>query len=140
MKKIICLFGMAIFGIAAIHAAPPVAVVEYFIGEWQGSAGEYDINIVLMHSNTCIITVKTEQDGREVTEDANGTWSCDEDIIRINGSFPHSKIKGFTRINWRSVYTFNNSDNSAFNMLVTPPGGSTQTRISFEKVMRWINE
>ena len=143
MKKIISLFGMAVFGITAGItagiAALSAADSDVFIGEWQGSAGEYDINIMFMYSNMCVITVKSVQDGREVSEETNGTWSCDDNIIRINGSFPNAKIRGLSRINWTSVYSFNNNDKSAFSLLVTPPGGSRLTRVSFERIMRWID-
>jgi TolB-like protein len=107
-----------------------------FIGEWSGGLEGYDFNIVLLHSNMCIISVKSTQGGITITEETNGTWSFDENTIRINGNFVNSRINGLGRINWTSIYTFTNSDNSSFNMMITPPGGSRQTRISFARIFR----
>ena len=108
-----------------------------FIGEWEVVIGNYNFNIVFMYSNICIITAKVVQDGREIVEDVNGTWSFDDNIIRINGIFRNSKIRNLNLINWVSVYTFTNSNNSAFNMLVIPPGSSNQVRVSFARTIKW---
>ena len=132
MKRPIILLYITILGVA-LHAASAVPE-NRFIGEWEGSIEGYHFNIVFMYDNMCNITVKTVQDGAEITVDTEGTWSCDEDIIRINGNFPKSKIKNLNRINWTSVYIFLNNDQSAFNMNITLPGAGKQTRISFAKI------
>jgi hypothetical protein len=127
MKKIIVLFYIVIFS-TVLFAVP----VEYlFIGEWEGSIDNFDLTIVLLHSNACFIKVRTTQGGIEVIEETNGTWSFDDNIIRIFGNFSNSKIRDLERINWISSYTFANNDNSAFNILIIPPGGSSLTRVSF---------
>ena len=103
-----------------------------FAGEWEGGIDGYDFNIVFLNSNQCIVKVIAVQAGGiEITEETNGTWSADENIIRINASFSNSRIRGLRRINWSSVYTFTNAENSAFNMMITPPNGNRQVRISF---------
>lgn len=138
MKRAIILLCVAAFG-AAVHATPAVPE-NRFIGEWEGSIEGYDFNIVFMYSNTCIITVKAVRNGEEITEDTNGTWSCDENVVRINGSFPNSKIPNLNRISWTSAYVFTNSSNSAFNILVIPPGAGTRIRISFARINKWVDE
>jgi hypothetical protein len=140
MKRSICLFSLAFLLAAALTASPPSAESGVFIGEWQGGAGDYEFNIVFMYDNTCIITVTTEQNGREIKQDAYGSWSCDKDIIRINGTFSNPEIKGLKKISWKSVYTFNNGEKSAFSILVAPPDSKTLARITFERIMRWIDE
>jgi len=104
-----------------------------FAGEWEGSIDGYDFNIVFLNSNQCRITITaTQPDGSEITAEVNGTWSADENIIRINATVPSSAgIRGLRRINWSSVYTFTNAENSAFNMMITPPNSNRQVRISF---------
>jgi hypothetical protein len=103
-----------------------------FIGEWESSIENYRYNIVLMHSNICIITVKTIRNNREVVEDTYGTWSFDDNIIRISGVFLDSKTND---INWISVYQF--TSDTSFNMLVLPASESkSMVRVSFSRISR----
>jgi hypothetical protein len=121
-----------------LHAAPPIAFRENpFIGEWAASIEKYDYNIVFMLSNMCIITVKTIQDDREIIEEVNGTWSYDDDRIRINANFPRSKIRDLSRIEWVSVYSFNNNDGTAFNMNIPLPENNNPVRVSFSRIIKW---
>jgi len=102
-----------------------------FTGEWEGFVDDYEFNILFLYSNMCIITITVMQNGREIREETNGTWSYDDNVIRVSGNFANSKISNLRRVNWTSVYTFSNNDNSAFNMLLTLPGDTIQKRISF---------
>jgi TolB-like protein len=115
-----------------------IPLENFFIGEWAASSGGFSYNIVLMHSNMCIITVKTVQNGREIEADANGTWSYDKDFLRINGNFSNSGIKGLTGINWSSLYRFNNTDNSSFNIMIpSPVNNKESTRVNFARIIKW---
>jgi len=89
-----------------------------------------------MNANVCMITARTAQNGVEIVEETKGTWSYDANIIRINANFTNSKIRYLGRINWSGVYTFNNNDNSSFNMQITPPGGTAPVRASFARTDR----
>ncbi|MDR2158572.1 MAG: hypothetical protein LBP23_00725 [Treponema sp.] len=123
-------------GFAAEFAAK-LPQPNIFAGEWEAYVDNAAYTVLFMHSNMCIITVKALQDGTEIVEDCNGTWSFDDHIIRINGVFRNSKIRGLGGINWTSVYTFNNSGNSSFNMLITPHGASAPVRASFARIIQW---
>jgi hypothetical protein len=130
MKKTIILLCMVVLGMA-VFAAP---AENPFIGEWHGSVEGYDFIILLMHSNMCIITVTTIYDDSELTEEAEGTWSYDNNIIRVNAAFRNSKIPGINRLSWISTYNFLSNDNTTFSILITPPGGGRQTRVIFSRV------
>jgi TolB-like protein len=108
-----------------------------FTGEWEAYIDNVTYNILFMYSNMCIITVKALREGKEIIEDTNGTWSFDDDIIRINGNFTNSEIPGLGRINWTSVYTFTNNDQSSFNMLISPHGTANPVRVSFARIIKW---
>jgi TolB-like protein len=123
-------------GFAAEFAAK-LPQPNVFAGEWESSVGGVTYNLLFMRSNMCIITVKALHDGKEITEDTNGTWSFDDNIIRINGVFRNSKLPGLGAINWTSVYAFNNSGNSSFNILITPLGAADQVRANFARIIRW---
>jgi TolB-like protein len=105
-----------------------------FIGSWDVTGiDNYSFNIVFMNSNTCLVTASSPQNGVEIVEETRGSWSYDNNILRVNANFPNSKIRYLGRINWSGVYTFNNSDNSSFNMQVIPPGGTAPVRASFNR-------
>ena len=138
MKKSILLLGILVLGMTLSAQAE----TNPFIGEWEGGVPGWNFTIVFMYNNMCIITVKTVQDGREIAEEADGYWTYDENfyggtLIRINGNFPNSRIRGLSRINWRSVYTFSNAGDTAFSMLITPPNGNAQTQISFARIFSY---
>jgi hypothetical protein len=135
MKKIIAVLISIIFSVTL--SASPVAQVNPFLGEWEAHEAGLDFNIVFMHSNRSIITVRTLQDGVEIVEETYGTWSFDENIIRVSGSFSNSRIQGLNRINWVSVYRFLNLDNSAFRINGTLPNNE-RTQLTFTRIEAWI--
>ena len=128
-RNIISFFFFLLFA-SLLHAAPTVSE-NPFIGEWESFVDDYEFNILFLHSNMCIITITLVQNGKEIREETNGTWSYDGNVIKVNGNFSNSQIPNLHRLNWTSVYTFSNNDNSAFNMLLTLPGSNTLKRISF---------
>ena len=107
-----------------------------FIGEWEVVVENYNFYIVFMSSNVCSITARAAHNGMEITEETKGTWSYDDNTIRINANFPNSKIRNLGRISWSGIYAFNNNDNSAFNMNITPPEGSAPVRASFARIVK----
>ena len=127
MKRSICLLFIIILT-TLLYASPPV---NPFIGTWEGSIEGFDFNIVFMYDNMCIITVKVVQDGREITEETNGTYSYDDIYIRINGTFNNSRIQGLGRINWYWPYAFVNNNNTTFRMRIIPPGSNSRTLVTF---------
>ncbi|MDR1507577.1 MAG: caspase family protein [Treponema sp.] len=105
----------------------PVPSNTVFGGTWNGTVaytdgkGNYrDIyNIVLFDDSTAIITVRTQQNGGEIQQDADGYWSYDDTFFRIEGDFLNPAISRLGSIRWTSVYTLD-SNNRRLALLVNP--------------------
>lgn len=83
----------------------------------------------------CSVKVTTyNAAGVELSQTANGTYSHGKDFFRLSVNFRGSTIENLKKLDWKSVYTFNDNK-SSFNILV-PADGTTNanTRITFVKV------
>ena len=116
-----------------------IPVPDYFAGTWQTSVStenaDYDYEITLQKNGKCSVKVTTYNlAGNEVSQTANGTYSHDKDFFRLNVNFRGSTIENLKKLDWKSVYTFNDNK-SSFNILV-PADGTTNanTRITLVKV------
>ena len=112
---------------------------DYFVGTWQTSVStenaDYDYEITLQENGKCSVIVTTYNlAGNEVSQTANGTYSHDKDFFKLNVNFRGSTIENLKKLDWKSVYTFNDNK-SSFNILV-PADGTTNanTRITLVKV------
>ena len=112
---------------------------DYFVGTWQTSVStenaDYDYEITLQENGKCIVKVTTyNAAGKEVSQTANGIYSHDKDFFRLNVNFRGSTIENLKKLDWKSVYTFNDNK-SSFNILV-PVDGTTNanTRITLVKI------
>jgi hypothetical protein len=73
--------------------------------------------------------------GNAVTQTAGGTYSNDKDFFRLKVNFRQATIENLRKLDWRSVYVFND-DKSSFNILV-PADNTSKTadsRITLVKV------
>ena len=116
-----------------------IPVPDYFVGTWQTSVStenaDYDYEITLQENGKCSVIVTTYNlAGNEVSQTANGTYSHDKDFFRLNVNFRGSTIENLKKLDWKSVYTFNDNK-SSFNILV-PVDGTTNanTRITLVKI------
>lgn len=89
-----------------------------FVGEWEANINNNKITLELLNENFCYITIKTYINRKEIVETTQGTYSFDENIIRLNGTFFNSKIQNINSINWISLYQFNNIQKSSFSILI----------------------
>jgi len=115
----------------------PLPLVSIFSGKWStdilhnGIIDNYVITFI--GSNHCNIKVTSLINGREVSEDVNGTFLYDNDILRISAIIRNSKIPHINEIQWASVISIG-TGNNLFNMLVNPSSTSNkQVRATFIK-------
>ena len=124
----------------AADCVAKIPVPDYFAGTWETSlstdTADYEYQIVLQANGKCSVTVKTyNAAGNEVAQTANGTYSHDKDFFRLKVNFRPATIENLRKLDWRSVYVFND-DKSSFNILV-PADNSSKTadsRITLVKV------
>jgi hypothetical protein len=109
-----------------------------FTGTWTSDIlhdGIIDTyTITFTGANRCTVRVTSMVNGWEITEQRQGTYSYNDDILRITAVFRNSKIPHISSIQWLSVISIDGG-NTSFNMLAKPTSTSTQqVRVSFVKV------
>jgi hypothetical protein len=128
MKRTTLIFCITFLGFTALHAAPPdgerltgiwVATIEY-----NRSIDTYKISLAA--DGRC--TVKVSNDSAE--QETAGNWSWDGSLFRLNAAFRNAKIPYLGNIQWTSVLTLAEGDNS-FNILGKPAADGPQTRFTF---------
>jgi TolB-like protein len=108
-----------------------------FTGAWTSDIlhdGIIDTyTITFTGANRCTVRVTSLVNRREITEEGQGTYSYNDDILRITAVFRNSKIPHISSIQWSSVISIDGG-NTSFNMLAKPTSTSTQqVRVSFVK-------
>jgi hypothetical protein len=104
---------------------PPSNTV--FGGTWNGTVAYSDgnrnyrdiYNIVLFEDSTAIITFRTQENGVEIQQDADGYWSYDDTFFRLEGDFLNPVLTRLESVKWASVYTLDNN-NRRLVLLVNP--------------------
>jgi len=100
---------------------PEKETSDFFVGAWRGSTeynGSYDTyELALSANGRC--TVKLFNDNAE--QEATGNWSYDSrtKMIKINAVFRNAKISYRRAIDWVSLVSFAD-DNNSFNILEKP--------------------
>ena len=125
----------------AADCVAKIPVPDYFAGTWETfvstDTADYEYQIVLQANGKCSVTVKTacEVDDNEITQTANGTYTKGKDFFTLNVNFRKGQIKNLRKLNWRSVYTFND-DKTSFNIIVPADNNSktADSRITLVKV------
>jgi hypothetical protein len=117
---------------------PPVPVPirrdADFGGTWNTTVAYTDGNknyrdlyqIELFEDNTCIVTVRAQENGRDVRQDGDGYWSYDDTFFRLECDFINPAIPRLKSLRWTSVYTLDNN-NRRLVLLVNPAPGAGNT-------------
>ena len=139
MKKLI-----VVFLLCSAAALLPAQTSDPFSGSrWQGRASYKDAEnrthndryeIILVKNGTCIVTVTTTENRKELFQDGDGLWSYSSGIFRLECEFFDVAIKHIPSIDWRSVYQFDENQNS-FTLLVRPyPEAPSNIAVRFNRV------
>jgi hypothetical protein len=114
-----------------------IPIENIFSGAWttdilyDGIIDSYTITFTDV--NRCTVKVTSLVDGREISEEGQGTYSFNGDILKIMAVFRNSRIAHVNNIQWTSVISVNGNSRS-FNMLVKPSSESNnQVRVTFTK-------
>ena len=124
----------------AADCVAKIPVPDYFAGTWETTIStdttDYEYQIKLQPNGKCSVTVTTyNMAGNAVTQTAGGTYSNDKDFFRLKVNFRQATIENLRKLDWRSVYVFND-DKSSFNILVPADNNSktADSRITLVKV------
>jgi hypothetical protein len=112
----------------------PARQAADFAGTWnttvtytEGNKNYRDFyQLELFEDNTCIVSVLTQEQGKEVRQDADGHWSYDDTFFRLACEFINPAIPRLESLRWTSVYTLDNS-NRRLVLLVNPAPGATNS-------------
>ena len=120
MKRfVVCLLPLALLAGMPLRADPALS------GTYAGTAVHNNAplayRLTFKGASACSIRAAAFVNGREMSQEAEGTWSLGGDFFRLNAVFPDPLIPALTRLQLVSVISFN-GDNS-FAILVTPAGG-----------------
>jgi hypothetical protein len=141
------------FAALVLFAAPLFAQQSPFIlpatERWQGRVNYIDpqdvrrsdlYEIIFIRGGTCIVSVNTAVNGKDVYFDADGLWSESADgvtggfFLRIECDFLDSPLEYLYGIRWASIYQFD-SGNTRFTLLIPPyPDAPRSVRVQFVRV------
>jgi hypothetical protein len=138
VKKYIPVLALLLWPLFILNAQQEHA--PFTEGRWQANVSYTDAEgelrldqyeIIFVKNNTCIVTVRSKENGVELYQDGDGVWSYDDDFLRIECGFPRAAISRLPGIDWVSVYQFD-LNLSRFTLLVPPyPGAERNVRVSF---------
>jgi hypothetical protein len=98
----------------------------------QRHTDTYDL--ALAANGTGIVTISTRLNGQELFQDADGLWSYDEKMFRLECDFPEAEIRRLPSLAWASVYQFDTMRNR-FTLLVKPfPDADFTVKTAFVRV------
>ena len=107
-------------------------IAEIFTGTWTSTIeynGSFDAyEIIFTGGGRC--TVKISNDS--ASQEANGTYSYDGTVFKLNALFRNAQIPYQNNIQWTSVLTFN-ENNTSFNINAPPAANAQQQRFTFIK-------
>lgn len=102
----------AVFCTAAFTQSP----AAFTDGRWEGRISYRDsggtthndlYEIIFVKNGTCIVTVRTKENGIDLFQDGDGLWSYDNDILHIECDFMDPVISRLPGINWKYPCQFN---------------------------------
>ena len=139
MKKLILFLLLAVIStLAFAQTQNPFAGsrwrgrVSYRDSYNQRQTDTYDL--ALAANGTCIVTISTKLNGQELFQDADGLWSYDEKMFRLECEFPEAEIRRLPSLDWASVYQFDTMRNR-FTLLVKPfPDADFTVKTAFVRV------
>jgi hypothetical protein len=84
-------------------------------------------------ANRCAVKVNSLMNEREITQEGQGTYAYDGNILKITAVLRNSKIPHINNIQWTGVISISDG-NRSFNMLAKPIStGNNQVRVTFTK-------
>jgi hypothetical protein len=113
---------------------------------WQGRINYKDAEgvkhsdfyeIIFIANGTCIVSVRTKENGEELFQDGDGLWFLTfseefGDTLRIECDFIDPTIERLSEIRWVSFYQFDNPN--SFRLLVPPyPDAKNYVRLQLKK-------
>jgi len=114
------------------NITPEKETKEFFIGPWSGSTeynGSYDnYELSLLANGRC--TVKISNDNAEQEATGNWSWDTRTKMFKINVVFRNAKISYQKAIDWVSLVSFAD-DNNSFNILAKPAANVSNVRFTF---------
>ena len=138
---------LALVPLAAQQAASPFILSAR--ERWQGRVNYTDgqgvrrsdlYEIIFVKGGTCIVSVNTRVNGKDLYFDADGLWSESAEgitgasVLRVECDFPDSPLEYLYGIRWASLYQFDNG-NTRFTLLVPPyPDAPRNVRVQFVRV------
>jgi hypothetical protein len=109
---------------------------------WQGRIAYTDAanakhsdlyEIIFVANGTCIVSVRTKENGEELFQDGDGLWSYDDNFLRVECDFIDAAIERLPSIRWTSIYQFDTPQNR-FTLLVPPyPDAKNNVRVQMIK-------
>ncbi|GHV46938.1 hypothetical protein AGMMS49546_35880 [Spirochaetia bacterium] len=111
---------------------PSVSSNPFITGRWQGRTSYKDADgiqrsdlyeIVFVPNGTCIVTLTTKENGKDLMQDGDGLWSYDKDFLRVECDFMNPVIARLSGIRWVSMYQLNDT-RTRFTLLVPPYEGA----------------
>jgi len=113
---------------------PELPSTGKFGGVWSGTinhtvAGQQyrdTYSVILYDNGSCWVTIKTQENGRTLTQEDEGIWSYDHTILKIECEFLNPEIPRIRNIKWLSVYQLENGD-KRLTILVKPSASASST-------------
>ncbi|GHV82076.1 hypothetical protein AGMMS49991_06340 [Spirochaetia bacterium] len=141
MRKLIIVLILASLS-TLIYAQPPNPFTQdQGSGRWRGridyrDAGgisrNYLYELILIPDGTCIVTISGKQNGEDVFQDADGSWSFNEPFFYLECDFPEPVFDHLPALNWRGFCRF---DANRFTlMLKLYPDAPKDETVAFTKV------
>jgi hypothetical protein len=129
MKKF-CVLCLCVFAVMPLFADPPFSGT--YTASFVRNGSPVTWRITFRGASACVLQAAALVNGREVSQETEGSYSWDKTFLRINAVFRNPRIPDIGRVQWSSVVSFN-GDNS-FNILVTPDSsGGASVRMTFTK-------
>jgi hypothetical protein len=119
---------------------PPVSDAK-FVGTWNAVVTYKDGNqnyrdsykIELFDDSTCNISVSAKENGKELWQDADGTWSYDDTFFRLECDFLHPVIFRLPSLRWTSVYTLDTNNRRLVLLVYPAPGVRNTVKVTITK-------
>lgn len=129
MNKYVILIFFVIFS-TTIYANP--VLNGTYTGNITHNGSPLTYRITFKSASICSIQVVSVINGREVSQETEGTYSYDNTFFRVNAVFRNPVIPNINNIQWVSVASFNGEN--SFNIFITPDNTvNNQVRIVFIK-------
>jgi hypothetical protein len=131
MKRFVfCVLPLVLLAGAPLSADP--ALSGAYAGTVVYNHAPLTYRLTFKGASACGVRAEALVNGREVSQEAEGVYSCDGTFFRLNAVFRNPRIPALAGIQWVSVVSFNGD--SSFAILAAPDGsGGSPVRMVFVK-------